>query len=981
MRRRVLLPTFALVILSVLFSILWRSTPALGAATLPPDFADTLVATVPYPTALAFTPDGRLLISSQTGVLHVHKQGVLLTPAALDLTGKLCNGRERGILGVAVDPAFATTRYIYLYYTFNKFGVCEYNTTKSPVNRVSRFTLSDNNSVDPATERVLVDNIPSPSGIHNAGDLHFGKDGLLYISIGDGGCDYLDKTQCAGNNDAARDQHILLGKILRITKDGAIPSTNPFQGTDSARCNTTGRTDTGKKCQETFAWGLRNPFRMAFDPNSAGTRFFVNDVGQNLWEEINLGQAGADYGWNVREGLCVNGSTSNCGTPPAGMTNPSYTYGHNAGCESITGGAFVPNGVWPADYDNTYLYGDYVCGKIFKLAAKAGGGYTAAEFVTGLGSSSAVTMIFGPHTTTKALYYTTYANGGEVRRIAYTGTDNRAPVAVAAANPTTGPAPLTVSFDGSGSSDPDGDPLTYEWDFGDGSARVASAKTTHTYASGGTFTATLRVRDDQGTTAAATVRINVGNTPPTPTITAPTASTRFRAGQTITLQGSASDAQDGTLPDSSLSWTVLLHHDTHTHPFLGPTIGNNVTFTAPGPEDLAATKNSYLEIQLTATDSKGLSSVVKQDLLPKQVDVAFATNPTGLKLEVNGTKLTAPTTLTSWEGYPLNVNAPAQTDTLDRTYVFAGWSDGGAAAHKIITPSSAATYTARYTAIGTGTGLTGRYYDNMDFTSLKLTRTDPTVNFNWGSGSPSESIGVDSFSVRWQGYVVPRYTETYTFYTTNDDGARLWVNGQQVVNDWTSHAARENQGQITLTAGQKYTIKLEYYEQSSGAVARLAWSSPSQAKEIIPASRLYPANGLTGRYYDNMDFTSLKLTRTDPTVNFNWGSGSPNASIGVDSFSVRWQGYVVPRYTETYTFYTTNDDGARLWVNGQQVVNDWTSHAARENQGQITLTAGQKYTIKLEYYEQSSGAVARLAWSSPSQAKEIIPASRLLPPN
>ncbi len=842
MRRRLLLPPLALVILSALFAMFLRTVPVLGAATLPLNFTDTLVATVSYPTALAFTPDGRLLISSQTGLLYVQQQDRLLTPAALDLTSKICNGRERGILGIAVDPAFASTRYVYLYYTFNKYGVCEYNTAKSPVNRVSRFTLSDSNNVDPATERVLVDNIPSPSGTHNAGDLHFGKDGLLYISIGDGGCDYLDKTLCAGSNDAARDQHILLGKILRITKDGTIPSANPFQGTDSARCNVTGRTDAGKKCQETFAWGLRNPFRMAFDPNSAGTRFFINDVGQNLWEEINLGQAAADYGWNVREGLCVNGSTSNCGTPPAGMTNPSFVYGHDAGCESITGGAFVPNGVWPSDYDNSYLYGDYVCGKIFKLAAKAGGGYTAAEFVTGLGSSSAVTMIFGPYNTTKALYYTTYANGGEVRRIAYSGTANRVPVAVAAANPTAGQPPLAVAFDGSASSDPDGDPLTYEWDFGDGSAKSTSAKTTHTYASAGSYTATLRVRDSKASTAAATVRIDVGNTPPTPTITAPTASTRFRVGQSLTLQGSATDAQDGTLSDARLSWTVLLHHDNHTHPFLGPTTGNNVVFTAPGPEDLAATKNSFLEIQLTATDSQGLSSTVKHNLLPKQVDVTFATNPTGLKLGVNGTTLTAPASLTSWEGYTLNVNAPAQTGSLDRTYLFTSWSDGGAAAHKIITPSSAATYTAKYTAISNGTGLTGRYYDNQDFTRLKRTRTDPTINFNWGSGAPDASMGADSFSVRWQGFVVPRYTETYTFYTTNDDGARLWVNGQQLVNDWTSHAARENQGQITLTAGQKYSLKLEYFEQSSGAVARLAWSSPSQAKEVIPVSRLLPPN-------------------------------------------------------------------------------------------------------------------------------------------
>jgi glucose/arabinose dehydrogenase len=326
------------------------------------------------------------------------------------------------LLGVAVDPAFASNRYIYVFYTYNKFGVCAQDTPQSPVNRVARFTLPPSNVIDPATERILIDNVPSPHGSHNGGDLQFGKDGYLYVSIGDGDCDYATPTNCQALNDAARDQHILLGKILRITKTGGIPASNPFVGTDSARCNLTGRTDPGKKCQETFAWGLRNPFRIAFDPNATGTRFFINDVGQNTWEEINTGKAGADYGWNIREGRCVLGSTTQCGAPPAGMTNPTYAYNHDqTGCSSITGGAFVPNGVWPAAYTGAYLYGDYVCGKIVRLTRASNGSYVASDFASGLGSRSAVAMRFGPSGQTQALYYTTYANNGQVRQIVYTG--------------------------------------------------------------------------------------------------------------------------------------------------------------------------------------------------------------------------------------------------------------------------------------------------------------------------------------------------------------------------------------------------------------------------------------------------------------------------------------------------------------------------------------------------------------------------------
>jgi len=434
--------------------------------TLPADFSDALVASVGAPTALAFTPDGRLLITTQAGSLRVVRNGSLLATPALNLSGQLCSNSERGLLGIAVDPAFATNRYIYVYYTFRKHGVCPNNTSTSPVNRVSRFTLADNDVVDPATELVLIDNIHSPAGNHNAGDLGFGKDGHLYVSVGDGGCDYADASRCAGSNDAARDTHVLLGKILRIRPDGSAPSDNPFMGSDSDVCRMAGGTTVGRKCRETYATGLRNPFRIAFDPNASSTRFLINDVGQNVWEEIDLGQSGADYGWNVREGNCANGSTTNCGTVP-GFVNPIYAYGRGSGCASITGGAFVPNGFWPSNYDGGYLYADYVCGRIF-LLKQSGGTWQSSDFATAAGSSSVVAMRFGPHQGGQALFYTTYANGGEVRRVSYTAA-NQPPVAAISASPRSGPVPLAVAFDGTQSRDPNpGDTLTYAWTFGDG---------------------------------------------------------------------------------------------------------------------------------------------------------------------------------------------------------------------------------------------------------------------------------------------------------------------------------------------------------------------------------------------------------------------------------------------------------------------------------------------------------------------------------
>jgi hypothetical protein len=141
---------------------------------------------------------------------------------------------------------------------------------------------------------------------------------------------------------------------------------------------------------------------------------------------------------------------------------------------------------------------------------------------------------------------------------------------------------------------------------------------------------------------------------------------------------------------------------------------------------------------------------------------------------------------------------------------------------------------------GSGTGLRGEYYNKKDFTRLALTRTDATVNFDWGKDAPAPEVQKNAFSVRWTGQVQPRYSETYTFYAVSDDGVRVWVNGQPIINNWNNHSVREDSGTITLVAGQRYDIQIDYYEDGGDAVIKLLWSSPSQAKEVIPQSQLYP---------------------------------------------------------------------------------------------------------------------------------------------
>jgi hypothetical protein len=691
-------PVLAVVCLA-LACLSFRPGASLADPVPPPHFSDQLVTSFIGPTDLAFTPDGRMVITKKSGIVFVYKNGTLL-PAALNIEASTCTDTERGMLGITVDPDFATKHYIYIYYTYKKEGSCETYNANKPVNRVSRFTLANNDTINPASELVLIDNIPSYSGSHNAGGVGFGKDGYLYVSVGDGFCDYVQDSGCGFGNDAARDTAALTGKILRITKDGGIPATNPFQGPNDVRCNVTGRTTIPQQCQEIYAWGLRNPFRIAFDSNDPLTKLYINDVGQDKREEIDLGQAGANYGWNIREANCWAGTTD-CGPLPPGwaLTEPIYQYAHDAaGCNAITAGAFVPIGIWPAQFDGAYLYTDLTCGKLFRLVPGGGGTFTAAEVMSGI--TYPISATFGPYGSTQALYYISWTgtpgNPDQIRRLAFTGQANRPPVASATANPTHGSLPLNVSFNGTGSSDPDNDPLTYDWDFGDGSAHGSGATTSHTYTTRGVYTVTLTVSDGQGLENQTTLQIDADNDAPVPVIDTPLPSKLFRVGESITLEGHATDPEDGPLPESALTFEVIKRHDTHFHPYFPPTQGDEFTITAPEPEDINSTQNSYLEIILTATDSNGLSTTIRQALRPRLVDTTFESSPSGLKLQVAGSTITAPQTIVSWDGWNLAVNTWNQATSNGAPYDFSSWSDGGERSHTITTPPAASTYLATF---------------------------------------------------------------------------------------------------------------------------------------------------------------------------------------------------------------------------------------------------------------------------------------------
>lgn len=333
--------SLSLVLCVVVLAITSTGTRSTSAATVPSGFTDTVVAGgLSNPTAMALAPDGRIFVCQQGGALRVIKNGALLATPFLTVT--VDSAGERGLLGVAFDPNFVSNQLVYIYYTA---------TTPTIHNRISRFTA--NGDVALAGSETIVMDLPNLSGAtnHNGGALHFGPDGNLFVAVGDN-----------ANGANAQSLSTRLGKILRITSTGGIPTNNPFFNTA-----------TGDN-RAIWALGVRNPFTFTFQAGVG--RMFINDVGENTWEEINDGIAGSNYGWPTCEGFC--------NPPNPNFRDPIFAYANDANTCAITGGAFYNPQVtqFPANFVGNYFFADFCGGWIRRL--DPANGNAVSDFATGI---------------------------------------------------------------------------------------------------------------------------------------------------------------------------------------------------------------------------------------------------------------------------------------------------------------------------------------------------------------------------------------------------------------------------------------------------------------------------------------------------------------------------------------------------------------------------------------------------------------------
>ena len=294
---------------------------------------------------------------------------------------------------------------------------------------------------------------------------------------------------------------------------------------------------------------------------------------------------------------------------------------------------------------------------------------------------------------------------------------------------------------------------------------------------------------------------------------------------------------------------------------------------------------------------------------------------------------------------------------------------------------------------GNGSGLKGEYFSNSTaltgFGAANRVTLDEAINFNWGNGSPATTISNDVFKVRWTGTLKALTDDTYTIYVNASDGIRLWINNELLIDSWSDKTITTHTTVLALQKTKDYDIRLEYYSNVNPAYCNLQWSAGGICRQVIPSTQLVAATakcgsdgtGLQAEYFSNTAPAdpfppAATITQTEPTVNFNWAALSP-AGISNDRFKARFTGYVQSLDSGNYTFYVTADDGIRLWVNNQLLIDRWVDQGSTEYSATVSLTQCSHNAIKIEYYENGGDAVCKLEWSGPAIGRQIIDSKQL----
>jgi len=824
------------------------------ALAQPTGFSDELVIDGwSQAVGVAFDANGKMYVWEKGGRVWTVENGVRATEPLIDISEEVGNWRDFGLVGFALDPNFLNNGYIYLWYVVDRhhllnFGTPNYNANASSekeatIARLTRYTANpaDNfNSVTPNSRKILIGETKSSGPpilheSHGAGQIVFGTDGTLLVTIGDGAsyanpidegshpATYFQQALNDGiitpeqNIGAYRCQSLnnLSGKILRIDPEtgNGVPS-NPYYQSLNPR----------SPQSRTWSIGIRNPYRIALKPESGshhamdgqpGT-FFFGDVGWSTWEDLNVvDEAGQNFGWPIYEGISqkTGYNNPNYDVSEAEHEHPKVDWRHGAdqarafvnnqmqsiGNGSVQGKQFRGNsstgGVWytgkdfPAEYQNTYFHADYSAGWIRNFGFDAENNPT---FVKDFKLNAGAVVFLNTSPVENGLYYVRYPN--QIRRIIYTGNSNKKPIAIIETDKSYGTSPLTVKFDASKSFDPEYSPLSFSWDFGDNatsSATNPSVVFEAPSAAPTTYPIKLSVTDAQGATTEKTIPISLNNTPPVIVSTSIDNQNSFSAknGTNLNLSAIVTDVEhNGQL---KYEWQTALFHNGHSH--AEPIDNNPSTNTSLSPIECDGS-TYWFRVTLKVTDPEGLFTTFQKDIFPDCV---------GLPQTIN----CAPIPDQSITAGDIVLNATATSGLPVNTYLLEG--PAIIFGNKIVSSGFPGKVTIRITQGGNevyqpATPIERSF--NMVLPSNASCIADGQITRDiWSGGNrnsindipvtttPSENNTLNKFEVapftaannaqRVRGFICPPQTGLYTFWIASDEDSQLWLSTNANAND------------------------------------------------------------------------------------------------------------------------------------------------------------------------------------------------------
>ncbi len=703
-----------LLLVAFLFSVIAHAT------VLPENFQLEITAQgLGQATGFDFASGERIYVTTKDGLVYVVQNGRTLDEPFLDISAQVNNAGDRGLMDVAVDPDFPAKPYIYLTYSYDPAELEGMSGLAAPdgrgrrVSRVSRFTADADhnfNKVLAYSEEIIVgknstyeymgspgsrrsegieactlngisieDCMPSDDYSHIVGSLQFAKDGSLYISNGDGA------TVGPAEQMVTRtlDLDSMAGKILRVNpQTGRGYTDNPFYDGDL-----------NSNRSKVINYGLRNPYGFSLHPITG--ELVMGDTGWHSWEELNTGR-GRNFGWPCYEG----GNQVNIARPEytdwcapylendPQITPAFYAYEHESKGGAVTGVSHYFGYAYPAEYRNAVFFNDFVRGEIYVALFKDSGFQQVRTFASNIHGISKIRQ------GTDGYLYILDIIDGRLYRLIYKADDSDIPVINMTADPMFGSLPLTVSFSSEGSYDRSGGVLDYSWNFSNGDFSD-EPNPQYVFTEKGDYRVELSISDEEGNFNHAALIIQAGNTPPKASIQAPDDTQLFAGGEEVYFQGSVVDQEEGELDVSLYQWRAAIIGGEVSPVPISPDGAGGGSFIFP-----AELGEAFVELCLSALDSRGLKGASCIDLYPKTRMLRLLSEPPGLDLSFNGRNYTTPAEIVVQVGMQATVAAEREQDG----YQFVSWSDQGAASHLLVMPDRDMELSATYEVPSSGGG-------------------------------------------------------------------------------------------------------------------------------------------------------------------------------------------------------------------------------------------------------------------------------------